>query len=100
MIRILHREPGQKPPIKQVVDELHSIVPLVGGGYIEAVPITDDGLCLFCDEDGARKNLPYNFRLGQHQVLGSAIIVRRNDPDLADLTGDDVARIMEWIERP
>jgi hypothetical protein len=99
MIRVLHLQPGQKPEVKDVGDDLESLVALIGYGYIQAVPITDDGLAMFCDEDGQRKNLSFNCRLGAHTILGRAIIVRRNDPDLGSLTDDDVARIMEFVSQ-
>lgn len=56
-------------------------------------------LTLFVDEVRQRKNLPDLGTIFGHQVVGSAIVVRRDDPDLASVTDDDVAKVMEWVSR-
>jgi hypothetical protein len=99
-IRVLHF-PGPGIPHRSIMvdrDDDKELSALVGGGYLEMLTITDDGLALMCDQDGGRKNLQVNFTaLKGIAVRGPAFFFKRNDPDMVSLTEDDIARIVELV---
>jgi hypothetical protein len=79
-IRVLHFPPGMPPtPVEldfgDSWDELSKLI----GGYVERV-ILDNGIQLFCDEDGISKELPPNVwaegpRYRGAPIVGPAVVV-------------------------
>jgi hypothetical protein len=74
------------------------------GGYMETVGIhaglaLPRGLIGLVDEDGLRKQLPYNPYsplLGQ-TLVGTVLIARAEPPEFVDLTEQDVLALDNWL---
>lgn len=66
MIRVVVKEPGKRAEVRRIEPGLDSLQSIVGG-YIEVAMrghrffgVTDD-LVVYCNEEGALKDLPLNF---------------------------------------
>ena len=54
------------------------------GGYIEAVPLTDE-IVIICNEDGKLKGLEPNFHLPYDTIVGTVIICGVNGDEFSDI---------------
>lgn len=65
---------GEEATIPNTLKALQETV----GGYIETVTL-DNGVVLICNEEGAIRQLPYNFTLGRlHELAPDDCIMMRN----------------------
>lgn len=102
-IRICRLDPAGAvdfPTIENNAVAIHKAV----GGYFEMVQLphrlAGRGLVGLCDEDGLRRELPYNVYsplLGR-QYVGPFLILRSRVPEFASLTDDDEAAIRKWFD--
>ena len=86
-IKIMIKEPGQEPVIKEVDDNLKTFQEIVGG-YIECVEMPGiNNVDLYVNEEGKLDKLPGNFWLPEYEdcVCGTCYFVGF-DPE----TGDNV----------
>ncbi len=100
-IKVIRLPVDSDPLVVEVDPTLENLQALVGGGYIEVVPVgragESAGLELVCNEEGKMKGLPCNVTLfgGQGVVAGDAFLMRhdrRGEP--ASVTDADVARFV------
>ncbi len=99
MIRVLLVRVGAKPVVAEVdADSPEAISRLIDGGDLEAVE-AGPGVMLFCDKDGGRKRLPYNFDYAGEPVVGPAFFARQDGPGLASLDDDDLRGIKMFLGR-
>ena len=54
------------------------------GGYIEAVPLTDE-IVMICNEDGNLRQLEHNFFLPFDWIVGTAIICGVDGDEFSDI---------------
>ena len=54
------------------------------GGYIEAVPLTDE-IVMICNEDGKLRQLEHNFFLPFDRIVGTAIICGVDGDEFSDI---------------
>ena len=74
---IVKRPDEQFGHVTWVSDSLENLQKTVGG-YIETVTL-DNGVVLICNEEGAIRQLPYNFTLGRlHELAPDDYIMMRN----------------------
>lgn len=99
MIRVVVKEPGFRPVIKQIQPGLESLKKIVGG-YIKTAfraPgfFGDDSLIAYCNEDGQRLQLPLNFHrmTDGHVIVGAVVLMR------VDSAGDDVSMTKAAAEK-
>jgi hypothetical protein len=93
MIDVFHVPLGEQPKVVQVNrNSLRDIAQLIDGGYLEMVAIDTD-VVMMVDEDGLRKRLKPNFRVGDQTIVGPAFFCRRDGGELASVTPDDIERI-------
>ena len=87
MIKILVKEPGEYPEIREVEDKLKSYQKIVGG-YIETVPIAKN-LILVCNEEGILLNLSVNI-INNYPYRGTVFFVRTEYENFVSLTDVDI----------
>ncbi len=96
-IKVIRIPVGSDPLVVEVAPSLESLQALVGGGYIQIVPIGRDGLELVCDEEGKMKGFPLNVSIfgGQDVVAGPAFLMRHDRKgEPASVTDADIARFV------
>lgn len=72
-MRVLIKEVGKAPVIKDIENTLDALKSLVGG-YIEVVTM-EDNILLICNEEGKMQGLPPNFSMGYDVIVGTAVFV-------------------------
>ena len=107
-IRVVYKEPGKKPEIKYIPNELIKFQKMVGG-YIETVTLPTDSTSIFekpiiivCDEEGKLKNAAPNFFCSyiNDTICGPAVFVResKTGDDFGSLTAKDANLICEQFK--
>lgn len=72
-MRVLIKEVGKMPQVKQIENTLDTLKSLVGG-YIEVVSM-EDNILLICNEEGKIQGLKPNFNMGYDTIVGTAVFV-------------------------
>ena len=72
-IKIIYKEVGKEPEVKEVLDTLEEKQKLVDG-LIEIVPYKDD-LLLICNEEGKILNLKPNLQFDYDYIAGNCFII-------------------------
>lgn len=96
-IKVIRLPVDSDPLVVEVDPTLENLQALVGGGYIEVVPVGRDGLELVCDEEGKMKGLPWNVSIfgGQDVVAGDCFLTRHDrEGEPVSVTDADVARFV------
>lgn len=93
-IKVIRIPFDSDPLVVEVAPTLTALQGLVGGGYIEIVPVSDDGLELVVDEEGKLKGLPPNIVIfdGADVVAGDCFLMRHDKGEPASVTAADVDR--------
>lgn len=97
MIKVIRIPVGSYPFVVELNPVLEALQALVGGGDIQIVPISRDGLELVCDEEGKLKGLPANVSIfdGADVVAGDCFLMRHDDEgEPMSVTSADVARFI------
>ena len=95
-IRVLIKDPGQKPREFNIENELHVFQRIVGG-FIEDTKI-GRGVIALCDEDGKSKAKEFNFWLPNGDcVVGTAIFCSTDGEDLASLSDEQMDLFRGWL---
>lgn len=81
-IRVIIKQPGQKPYVTHISNSLENLQKTVGG-YIETVNVA--GIVIICDEEGRIKDLPFNCNIGMTSFVGPVIF--------AGIKGDEFASL-------
>jgi uncharacterized protein YuzE len=92
-MKVLFKNPGEAPEVREVENDLKPIQELVGG-YIETVNLGDD-ILIVCNEEGKIKGLPANFYVEAIDdiIVGPAFFCRSDGYDFTDITDNDA----KWI---
>lgn len=89
MLKVLIKEPGREPFIKEIENKLESFQQIVGG-YIEVVRILHNYF-LVCNEEGKIQQLPPNFSIGDDVIVGTCFLVKDGEEgEFESLTNDDI----------
>ncbi len=92
--RIAKLRPGENLEFLMIPQTLKALQESVGG-YIELIrlrPLDDEGIDVYCDEDGRSKGLTPNCA----GLLGNMIFVARNGDEYKSLTRRQVEAVREW----
>jgi Domain of unknown function (DUF3846) len=82
---------GEERTIENKLGPMQEIV----GGYIETVTlVAKEPWTVICNEEGRLKKLPFN-RAG---ILGTFLVVRRDNSEFASLTDTDIRKIRHWLD--
>jgi len=77
------------PCIEHIGTDLESMQKIVGG-YVERIPM-NNGLELWCNEEGLMLDLPFNRTVAGHHIHGDFFITRNAGDSSIDLTDADLA---------
>ena len=91
-MKIVVKKPGQEPEVKEIKGELHEMQEIVGG-WIEAVKLVDNILCV-CNEEGKLKGLMPNFLFNGDVIVGNVFFVAAGYDDFESLDDDQIELIM------
>ena len=72
-MKAIIKEPGKKPRITEIENNLAALQEAVGG-YIETVTLAKD-CCIICNEEGRLQGLPYNLTFGGISFVGTVLFV-------------------------
>ena len=81
-IKVIIKQPGQKPYTTHISGTLENLQKTVGG-YIEVIRI-GVGMVVLCDEDGKGKNLPYSCTISEIPLVGTVIFAGSKDGEFTD----------------
>lgn len=93
-IKVLYKEPGKEPEVREIANDLPTIQSLVGG-YIESVTLDD--IVLICNEEGKLLRMEPNLYVEaiDDVICGPVVFCRVKNYDFADIGDNDV----KWIRR-
>ena len=90
------KRPGQRLEIAECIDDLKSWQAIVGG-WLEAVPFGNNGIIMWCNEEGLLHNLPFNFKIAHHMIVGNVFFTRSDEEgEIASLNMSDI-RILRQL---
>jgi len=98
-IKVLKVEPGHKPYVTEIGNDLKSMQAVVGG-YIQAVPLAGDAV-LICNEEGKLDGLPFNRRFGNDILVGTFFIASSDDlGEFISLPDSDIEKYTKMFRLP
>lgn len=86
MIKVIYKEPGKDPEVREVSNTLETFQALVGG-YIETVPITagTTTALVVCNDEGKLNDMKANIWVpGGDVIFGPVVIVGDDGEDFGD----------------
>lgn len=99
-IEIVLKNVGEEPKLIEIesnIDEFQKIVE----GYVEAIRITDDGLYMFCNEEGRIFGLKRNFSFIKHpirdDILGNVFFARNTNAETSSVKKSDLELVKNLI---
>lgn len=96
-MKVIIKEVGKAPVIKDIENTLDTLKSLVGG-YIEVVSM-EDNIILICNEEGKMQGLPPNFSMGYDVIVGTAVFVSFDGKeDFTDLNDWQIEYLMGKFE--
>ena len=96
-MKVIIKRVNQKPEIIEIENTLEDMQKAVGG-YIEVVYV-HSGCVMLCNEEGRIQKLPYNFNLGNNNIVGDVIFTRQSGAEFTDLSEGDVEMIQHFFNR-
>ena len=105
MMRVLVVEPGRKPYVKRIQNNLESLQKEVGG-YIQAVYPFEDPVAIVCNEEAKLCGMPLNRALRDEDgrvydiIAGTFMITGLSDEDFCSLTPQLLKRYEERFYFP
>ena len=91
-MKVVIKKAGQEPEVKEIPDELHEMQKIVGG-YIQAIGIIDNILCV-CNEEGKLEGLTPNFIFNGDIIVGDVFFCAAGEEDFESLNDDQIELIM------
>ena len=85
-MKVIKKEPGEKPRIVSIPNTLEALQEAVGG-RIETVRLFEDA-CLVCDEEWRLKGKPYNNILGV-EFGGTILLAGVSGEEFCDVPGGE-----------
>lgn len=96
-MRVIVKEVGKSPVVKDIENTLDALKSLVGG-YIEVVRL-DDSVLLICNEEGKTQGLPPNFSTSYDVIVGTVVFVSFDGKeDFTDLNDWQIEYVMSKFE--
>lgn len=98
-VRIVVAPPNVEAYMYKIENELEAFQTIVRG-YIEAVTVTinEDTFCLFCNEDGLFKQLPFNRTVNGFNLHGTIAFLDREGK--RGLTKEEANNLLNSLNHP
>ena len=90
-MKVIVKEVGKNPEVREIENELSVFQGLVGG-YIEVVTLGK--VVLICNEEGKLNGSPVNFKMGYDTINGTAVFVSSDGENFAGLDDWQIEDIM------
>jgi hypothetical protein len=93
-MKILYKEPGKAPEVREIENDLKPMQELVGG-YIETIRLDD--ILIVINEDGKIEGLEPNFYVEAIDdiIVGPVFFCREDGEEFADIGENDI----KWITK-
>ncbi len=95
-MRIVAKRAGQMPVVEEIADDLKSFNRFVGG-YIEMVPMVEEGIYMVCNEEGKLIGLDVNFYTEFDTIVGDVLFCGRDRENEVSLTDEQIQKVMEYF---
>ena len=95
-MKVIIKEPGQRPRVTEIENNLSALQQAVGG-YIETVTFAED-CCIICNEEGRLQELPYNLTFCGVSFVGTILFVGVAGDEFADLSEQQVEILLKQME--
>lgn len=95
-MKAIIKEPGKKPRITEIENNLAALQKAVGG-YIETVTLAKD-CCIICNEEGRLQGLPYNLTFGGISFVGTILFVGVAGDEFCSLSERKTNFLMQCLE--
>lgn len=96
-MKVIIKEPGQRPRVTEIENSLSTLQQAVGG-YIETVTLAED-CCIICNEEGRLQGLPYNLTFCGISFVGTILFVGVLGDEFADLSKEYAEILLGQLER-
>jgi len=96
-MRVIRKDPGERPCLVEIPNTLDALQNAVGG-YIETVTLFSNATVV-CNEEGILRGLQYNCRLCKINFVGTIlVVVIKGDKmcSLRDKEAERIMRILRW----
>ena len=91
---------SQKPPYVSEIENTLKAMQETVGGCIEAVYL-EDGICLYCNEEGKLDGSPLNRSVGSDIIFGTFLICGQDDEgESVSLTDEQIKQYSERFAEP
>lgn len=94
-MRVIRKDPGEKPFIVEIPNTLAALQDAVGG-YIEAVTFCED-VSIICNEEGRLLGLPHNCNFLAAEFVGPILLVGVSGDEFSDLSDAAVEPLMSAL---
>lgn len=88
-MNVIVKRVGEAPKHENVNDTLEAFQSIIGG-FLQVLPVTNDGLAMYCNEEGKLKRLPPNFKLPHDVIVGDVIFFRTDGEYETDVLEGDL----------
>lgn len=95
-MKAIIKEPGKKPRITEIENNLAALQEAVGG-YIETVTLAKD-CCIICNEEGRLQELPYNLTFGGIPFVGTVLFVGVAGDEFCSLSERKINFLIQCLE--
>lgn len=99
MIKVLRIEPKKKPEVITIENDYKTFRKIIDG-YLEAIILSDTALILIDEEGKLKANPVGNRRFRNDIIVGTMLIVGRDEADTTELSPDDIEFYSEYFGEP
>jgi hypothetical protein len=100
LMKIVYVEPNRKPFVSEVEHTLEAEQKAVKG-YIEAIYIDDENVCLVGNEEAKLIGMEGNRRIGGNSIIaGPFFVVGLTEDDFRSLTDKEIEEYMDYFSEP
>ena len=100
LMKIVYVEPNRKPFVSEVEHTLEAEQKAVKG-YIEAIYIDDENVCLVGNEEAKLIGMEGNRRIGENSIIaGPFFVVGLTEDDFRSLTDKEIEEYMDYFNEP
>lgn len=96
-MKVIVKRVGEVPKYEVINDTLEAFQSIVGG-FLEVLPVTHDGLAMYCNEEGKLKRLAPNFKLLRDIIVGDVVFFRTNGVSETDVFEGDLKIVEEFTK--
>lgn len=97
MVKIIVIEPSKEPEVRELKEISLKAMQEIVEGYIEVIGFDRDTL-LVINEEGKLRNLPLNFQIRHHTIVGTVFICGKQGEDMIGLTESQIKESLKRLK--